>query len=91
VEFEWKEIDDDLILYGYYGQVVAKLHRWNNEVWELSSDWLDCNADLDIELSKDDIDKVKIEAINELKDACEQHIDWYSQQLEMLKELTEDK
>ena len=41
---EWKEINDDLVLYGYYGSVIAEL-RWNPiyEVWELQSDWLDCS------------------------------------------------
>lgn len=92
MDFEWKEIDGDLILYGYCSCVIAKL-RWNPsyEVWELSSDWLDCSTDLDIELGKDDIDKVKIEAIDELKRACEEHIDWYKGQIEMLDELKEDK
>lgn len=87
MDFEWKEIDEDLILYGYYDQVIAKLHRWNDEVWELSSDWLDCSTDLDIEIDVDDIDIVKLEAIDELKCACEEHMDWYNGQIEMLEEM----
>ena len=92
MEFEWKEIDSDLILYGYYDSVIAKL-RWNNdyEVWELQSDWLDYSCDIDEEITKDDIDRVKIEAIDELKRACEEHMDWYKGQIEMLNELLEDK
>lgn len=43
MDFEWKEVDGILILYGYYDQVIAKLHLWNDEV-ELSSDWLDCSS-----------------------------------------------
>lgn len=87
MDFEWKEIDGDLILYGYYDQVVAKLHLWNNEVWELQSDWLDCSTDLDIGIDVDDIDRVKLEAIDELKCACEEHISWYKGQIEMLEEM----
>jgi len=93
VEFEWKRESDYLfVLHGYYDSVIAIL-TWNNdcEVWELSSDWLDCSADLDIELGKEDIDKVKSEAIDELKRACEEHIGWYKGQIEMLNELKEDK
>ncbi len=89
MDFEWKEVDGDLILYGYYDQVIAKLHLWNDEVWELSSDWLDCSSDLDIDV--DNIEKIKSEAINELKCACEEHISWYKGQIEMLNELMEDK
>lgn len=91
MDFEWKEINGDLLLYGYYSRLIAKL-RWNPncEVWELSSDWLDCSTDLDIELGKEDIDKVKSEAIDELKRACEEHIDWYKGQIEMLDELIKD-
>ena len=91
MEFKWKEIDGDLILYGYYDSIIAKL-IWNNNysVWELQSDWLDCSCDIDIEITKENTDKVKFEAIDELKCACEEHIDWYSRQLEMLNELEKE-
>ena len=42
---------------------------------------------MDEDFAKDDIDKVKLAALDELKDACEEHISWYKGQIEMLEEL----
>ena len=87
MDFQWKEVDGDYILYGYYDQVIAKLHYWNGGVWELSSDWLDCSTDLSIEIEKKDINEAKLDAVDELKRACEEHINWYKGQIEMLNDM----
>lgn len=90
MEFEWKiDIEENkLILYGYYDQITTTL-EYNDYycVWELESEWLDHTSEFD----KTDVESAKLEAIKELKRACEEHINWYKGQIEMLNELMEDK
>lgn len=88
MEFEWKLEDNQLVLYGYGTEKIATL-EYNDyyNIWELESKWLDHTSELD----KMDVKSAKIEAVDELKRACEEHMDWYKGQIEMLNELLEDK
>ena len=88
MKFKWKLEDNKLVLYGYETEKIATL-EYNDyyDIWELESKWIDHSSELD----KMDFESAKIEAIGELKRACEEHIDWYKGQIEMLNELKESE
>lgn len=92
MEFRWEQMDEYmLVLFGYVNQKIATV-EWNSnaEVWELSSEWLDHSSDISDELGLEDIEEVKKDALEQLKDACKEHIEWYKGQIDMIEELYQD-
>lgn len=92
MDFRWEIIDKyHMVLIGYYDSTIAKL-EWNNtyKVWELSSDWIECNGDLDDSIELNDIKAAQMDALEQLKEQIDEYIDWYKGQKEMIEELYQD-
>ena len=92
MEFRWEQPNEHtLVLIGYDNQEIA-IVKWNNdaEVWELSSEWIGYSSDISEDFKIDDIEAVKIDALEQLKESCNDYIEWYKGQIDMIEELYQD-
>ncbi len=92
MDFRWEIIDKyHMVLIGYSDITIAKL-GWNEpyEIWELSSDWLECSDDIDDSIGIDDVKEAQLDALERLKESIEESISWYNGQKDMMDELYQD-
>lgn len=93
MNFEWKQIDEfTLVLISCEKEIIATA-SWipNVECWYLESSWLDHSSDFCGDFGLNDIEGVKAEAIELLKNTCNEHIDWYKGQIENLEKVSDIK
>ena len=92
MEFKWKQINQyTIILFGYDDQKIASV-EWNSnyEIWELKSEWFEHSSDISDEFGLTDIEEVKKDALEQLKETCDEYIAWYKKQIDMIEELYQD-
>ena len=88
MEFKWKQIDEfTLVLMGYEREVIATASWQPIECWYLESSWLDHSSDFCGDFGLKDIEGVKSEAIELLKNTCNEHIEWYKGQIKELENI----
>lgn len=88
--FRWvKKSEEEYNLMGH-GREIVNL-AWNESygVWDLNSDFLALSVDLEFE--KHETEKVKVAAVEDLIDYCQDQINWYESQIEMLKEVHDER
>lgn len=84
--FRWvKKSEEEYNLMGHGREIVNLAWNENYEVWDLNSDFLALSIDLEFE--KDETEEVKAAAVEDLIDYCQDQINWYEDQIEMLKEV----